>query len=81
MTLEEVRRLFSVLDIRERLIARLALLAGMRPGEIFGLKWARMEAGYADIRQRCLSGRHRLPKVGSVRAPRGTLGRIAFHHR
>ncbi len=44
MTVEEVRQLFSVLDVRERLIARLALLAGMRPGEIFGLKWARMEA-------------------------------------
>ena len=44
MTVEEVRQLFSVLDIRERLIARLALLAGMRPGEIFGLKWARVEA-------------------------------------
>ncbi len=44
MTVEEVRQLFSVLDVRQRLIARLALLAGMRPGEIFGLKWARMEA-------------------------------------
>jgi integrase len=52
MTVEEVRQLFSALDIRERLIARLALLAGMRAGEIFGLKWARMEADYADIRQR-----------------------------
>lgn len=49
---EEVRLLFSVLDVRERLVARLALLAGMRPGEIFGLKWQRMEADYADIRQR-----------------------------
>jgi integrase len=52
MTVEEVRQLFSVLDVRELLIAKLALLAGMRPGEIFGLKWARMEAEYADIRQR-----------------------------
>ena len=29
MTLDEVRRLFSVLDIRERLIAKLAVLAGI----------------------------------------------------
>jgi hypothetical protein len=36
MTVEEVRLLFSVLDVRERLIAGLALLAGMRPGAIFG---------------------------------------------
>jgi integrase len=68
MTLEEVRQLFSVLDIRERLIAKLALLAGMRPGEIFGLKWARMEAGYADIRQRVYRGDIDSPKsVRSVR--------------
>jgi integrase len=40
MTLEEVKQVFSVLDLRERVIARLAIIAGMRPGEIFGLKWA-----------------------------------------
>jgi integrase len=62
MTLEEVRLLFSVLDVRERLIARLALLAGMRPGEIFGLKWQRMEADYADIRQRVYRGDVDSPK-------------------
>lgn len=62
MALEEVRLLFSVLDVRERLIARLALLAGMRPGEIFGLKWQRMEADYADIRQRVYRGDVDSPK-------------------
>jgi integrase len=68
MTVEEVRRLFSVLGVRERLIARLALLAGMRPGEIFGLKWARLEADYADIQQRVYRGDVDSPKsVRSVR--------------
>jgi integrase len=68
MTLEEVRQLLSLLDVRERLIARLALLAGMRPGEIFGLKWARLEADYADIRQRVYRGDIDSPKsVRSVR--------------
>ena len=68
MTVEDVRQLFSVLDVRERLIARLALLAGMRPGEIFGLKWARMEADYADIQQRVYRGDIDSPKsVRSVR--------------
>ena len=52
MTMEEVPRIFAVLETRERLIARLAILAGMRPGEIFGLTWGRLEAQYADIRQR-----------------------------
>ena len=58
----------SALDLRERLIAGLALLAGMRPGEIFGLKWARMEGEYADIRQRVYRGEVGSPK--SVRSSR-----------
>lgn len=62
MTLEEVRTLLSALNVRERLIAKLALLAGMRPGEIFGLKWARLEANYADIRQRVYRGDIDSPK-------------------
>jgi integrase len=68
MIVEEVRQMLSVLDVRERLIARLALIAGMRPGEIFGLKWARMETDYADIRQRVYRGDVDSPKsVRSVR--------------
>jgi len=62
MTIEEVRTLFGVLDVRERLIARLAVLAGMRPGEIFALKWQRLEAQYADIRQRVYRGDIDSPK-------------------
>jgi integrase len=52
MTMKEVQICFSVLDRRERLIAKLAVLAGMRPGEIFGLRWPQLTATYADIRQR-----------------------------
>jgi integrase len=62
MTAEEVRQMLSVLDVRERLIAKLALLAGMRPGEVFGLRWARIEADYADIRQRVYRGDVDSPK-------------------
>ncbi len=62
MTIEEVRTVFGVLDLRERLIARLAVLAGMRPGEIFALKWQRLEAQYADIRQRIYRGDIDSPK-------------------
>lgn len=43
MTIGEVRSCFAALEQRERLIAKLALLAGMRPGEIF--------ATHADIIQ------------------------------
>jgi hypothetical protein len=37
MTKEEVNKLFDVLDTRERLIAQLAVIAGMRPGQILAL--------------------------------------------
>ena len=68
MTVEEVRVMLGVLKLRERLIAKLAVLAGMRPGEIFGLKWSRLETNYADIRQRVYRGDVDSPKsVRSVR--------------
>jgi integrase len=62
MSVEEVRQMFKVLEVRERLVAKLAVLAGMRPGEIFGLKWSRLEANYADIRQRVYRGDVDTPK-------------------
>lgn len=62
MNMEEVKKLFGVLEVREQLIARLAVLAGMRPGEIFALKWKRLEQKYADIRQRVYRGDIDSPK-------------------
>jgi integrase len=52
MTIKEVQTCFGALGRRERLIAKLAILAGMRPGEIFALTWGRLTATHADIRQR-----------------------------
>src|SRR5215475_1877402 len=62
MTIEEVRTLFGVLEVREQLIARLAVIAGMRPGEIFALTWKRLEAEYADVQQRIYRGDIDSPK-------------------
>ena len=62
MTIEEVRKLYGVLGVRERLIAGLAIGAGMRPGEIFALTWERLESQYADIRQRIYRGDIDSPK-------------------
>ena len=42
---KEVKLLFSVLESRERLIAMLAVIAGMRPGEIFALQWKHIRMG------------------------------------
>jgi integrase len=61
--MKEVQTCFEALDQRERLIAKLAIIAGMRPGEIFALTWGRMAATYADIRQRVYRGAIDTPKT------------------
>jgi integrase len=63
MTIEEVRLCFGVLDSRERLIAKFAIMAGMRPGEIFALTWGRLTPKYAEIRQRVYRGTIDTPKT------------------
>lgn len=68
MTIQEVKVCFSALGQRERLIAKLATIAGMRPGEIFGLTRDRMNVSYADIQQRIYRGEINSPKTAqSVR--------------
>jgi integrase len=56
MTVAEVQACSKMLGQRERLIAKLAILAGMRPGEIFALTWGAMNETYANIRQRIYKG-------------------------
>jgi integrase len=63
MTMKEVQMCFGALDQRERLIAKLAVIAGMRPGEIFGLTWGQLTATYADIRQRVYRRKIDTPKT------------------
>lgn len=60
---EEVKLLFSVLDPRELLIAKLAVIAGMRPGEIFALKWAHVNGDHLEIVRRVYRGRLDSPKT------------------
>lgn len=63
MKTEEVMLMFSVLALRELLIAKLGILAGMRPGEIFALDWSSLEHEYADIRQGVYRGHIDTPKT------------------
>jgi integrase len=63
MSLDEVRQFFAVLDLRERVIGGLAVLAGMRPGEIFALTRSRAESEYASIQQRVYRGEIDTPKT------------------
>lgn len=68
MNLEEVQKCFSVLEQRERLIVKFGILAGMRPGEIFGLTWGKLSDTYAEIVQRVYRGVVDTPKTNqSVR--------------
>ena len=68
MNLEDVRTALFVLDLRERLIVRLAVVAGLRPGEIFALIWDRLETESAVISQRIYKGEIDTPKsANSVR--------------
>lgn len=63
MTLEEVKKCLMVLDLRERLVVQLAIIAGMRPGEILGLTWKHVGPNYIDVRQRVYKGQIDSPKT------------------
>jgi integrase len=63
MTIDEVKRAFTVLKLRERLIFKLAVLAGLRPGEIFCLRRHRLTENTADIQERIYRGRLDTPKT------------------
>ena len=52
MTKEEIHLALSVLDLRERIVFLLAVLVGMRPGEIFALRWGRVGPDMVNILER-----------------------------
>src|SRR5688572_26933792 len=63
MTWQEVKLLFSALELRELLVCMLATTAGMRPGEIFGLKWQHIKSEQIRIEQRVYRGHLDSPKT------------------
>jgi integrase len=78
MTVEEVQKCLAVLEPRERLITKLAVLAGMRPGEIFALKWGHLSETHANIRQRVYRGQIDSPKSArSIRKAALSAGLMA----
>ena len=66
MTLKEVQICFAAPEPRERIVAKFAILAGLRPGEILGLKWGYLSETHADIRQRLYCGRIDSPMTSRV---------------
>jgi integrase len=63
MTCEEVQKcLASFFDRRGALIVKLALLVGLRPGEIFALRCGRVKEGHAEISERIYRNDLDVPK-------------------
>ena len=81
MTMEQVQQCFSIPDVRDRLIVKLATLGGMPPGEIFALQWKHLSDDAADVRQRVYRGDVDTPKTRNSRRkvalPEGVKADIA----
>lgn len=67
MTADQVRQALACLDIRERAFCRLAIYAGMRPGEIIALRWSDIENGEALADDRFYKGVRDTTKNDKVR--------------
>jgi integrase len=67
LTEEEVNQYLEVLDLREKLIARLAILEGMRPGEILALRWKSVAGDIVRVEQRLYKRVLGTPKNGKAR--------------
>ena len=52
MTIDQVRKALAVLDLRERLLFKLGVLAGMRCSEIFGLRRGRVRSDCVEVVER-----------------------------
>jgi integrase len=64
---EEVRDYLEVFDLREKLIARLAIFEGMRPGEILALRWKSVADGTIRVAERVYRRVLNTPKNGKAR--------------
>ena len=52
----DVVKAIGALELRERLIFKLATFCGMRPGEIFGLTWADVHDNHLEVVRRVYRG-------------------------
>jgi len=59
---EQVQQILSVLGLREQLLVRLALVSGMRPGEILALQWKHVANDHVEVVQRLYRGKLDRPK-------------------
>jgi len=78
LTEEEVFKYLDALSLRERLIARLAIFEGLRPGEILALTWRGLEAEAIRVEQRVYKRVLNTPKNGKVREGAVSDGTLAL---
>ena len=67
LTEEEVNQYLEVFDLREKLIARLAIFEGMRPGEILALRWKSVAGDTIRVAERVYKQVLNTPKNGKTR--------------
>lgn len=67
LTEEEVIQYLDALDLRERLISRLAIFEGLRPGEILALRCGAFDGEAMKIRERVYEGKLDTRKSGKPR--------------
>lgn len=67
LTEEEVNKYLEVFDLGEKLVARLAIFEGMRPGEILTLRWKSFAGGILRVGQRVYKHVLSTPKNGKTR--------------
>lgn len=63
LTVADINAIFEVLDLRERLAVKLALLEGMRPGEILALRWRNLGEESFTVEARVYRGDLDTPKT------------------
>jgi integrase len=63
LTIDQAKLIFASVGLRDRLILKLAAIAGLRPGEVFGLTWADHTADGVNIRRRVYRGKIDTPKT------------------
>jgi integrase len=73
MTRDEVRLAISILNLRERLIFRLAVFEGMRPGEIFAVRTGKLEPTCIEVDERIYQNNFDSPKGRKGKATRRTV--------
>jgi integrase len=67
LTEEEVQTYLEAFDVREKLIARLAIFEGMRPGEILALRWKSVAGEIIRVEERVYKRVFNTPKNGKTR--------------